>query len=102
MKERKLPIIERICRAIDVPPESVSHTPLIEIHGRSLLKINDGGRILLYTEEKIRIEMPKTRDILTVTGKDLSCAFYNLGAVGIEGKIEGISFVEENGERERK
>lgn len=102
MKERKLPIIERICRAIDVLPESLSHTPCIEIHGRSLLKIKDGGRILLYTEEKIRIEMPRTRDILTVTGSELTCAFYNLGAVGIEGRIDGVSFLEEKNEREQK
>ena len=102
MKERKLPIIERICRAIDVLPESLSHTPCIEIHGRSLLKIKDGGRILLYTSEKIRIEMPRTRDILTVTGSELTCAFYNLGAVGIEGGIDGVSFLEEKNEREQK
>lgn len=94
MKDRKAPIIERICRAIDVLPESVSHTPCVEIHGRSLIKIRDGGRILLYTHEKIEVELPRTRDVLTITGNDLTCAFYNMGAVGIEGLIDAVSFVE--------
>ena len=94
MKDRRAPIIERICRAIDVLPESVSHTPCVEIHGRSLIKIRDGGKILLYTHEKIEIELPRTRDTLTVTGKNLTCAFYNMGAVGIEGLIDAVSFVE--------
>ena len=59
MKKKKAPIIERFCRAIDVVPESVSHTQYIELHGRSLLKIRDGGRILLYTPTKIKIELPR-------------------------------------------
>ena len=95
MKDRKAPIIERICRAIDVLPESVSHTPYIEIHGRSLIKIRDGGKILLYTHEKIKVALPHTKDVLTVMGKDLTCAFYNMGAVGIEGLIDTVTFIDE-------
>ena len=98
MKERKPPIIERICRAIDVLPESVSHTPSIELHGRSLLKIRDGRKILLYTHEKIKIELSRSGGILTVIGEGLSCAFYNMGAVGIEGLIDKVSFVDEESE----
>ncbi|MBE6534040.1 MAG: hypothetical protein E7678_03615 [Ruminococcaceae bacterium] len=95
MKQKKTPIIERICRAIDVVPESVSRTPYIEIHGRSLLKLRDGGKILLYTHEKIKIELPNSNDVLTVIGTELSCSFYNMGAVGIEGNVEKVSFVSE-------
>ena len=96
MKERKAPIIERICRAIDVVPESVSHTPYIELHGRSLLKIRDGGKILLYTHERIKIELPHSSGVLTVVGEKLSCSFFNMGAVGIEGNIDSISFLGED------
>ena len=95
MKERKPPIVERICRAIDILPESVSHTPYIELHGRSLLKIRDGGKILLYTPEKIKIELPRSSDVITVIGEGLSCAFYNMGAVGIEGLIDTVSLIDE-------
>ena len=93
--KKKAKIIERICRVIDVPPESISKAPMIELHGRSLLKIRDGGKILLYTKEKIKIALPRSREVITVTGSELSCAYYNLGAVGIEGNIDGISYVQE-------
>ena len=92
MKNKKIPIIERICKAIDVPPESISRTPCVEIHGRTVVKIRDGGKILLYTHEKIKIALPKCEDVLTVSGKELTCSFYNLGAIGIEGIIDAISF----------
>ena len=95
MKKKKSPIIERICRAIDLPPESISHTPHIEIRGRSIIKIHDGGKILLYTPEKIRVALPRENGILSVSGEGLSCVFYNLGAVGIEGVINVVSFEED-------
>lgn len=95
MKEKKPPIVERICRAIDIMPEAVSHTTYIEIHGRSLLKIKDGGKILQYTHEKIRIALPHTDDVLTVKGNELICSFYNMGAIGIEGNISAVSFADE-------
>ena len=99
MKEKKPPIIERICRAIDVLPESVSHTHCVEIHGRSLIKITDGAKILTYTHEMIRIALPHTKDVLTVMGKDLTCAFYNMGAVGIEGLIDTVTFIDEESKK---
>lgn len=96
MKKKKAPIIERFCRAIDVVPESVSHTQYIELHGRSLLKIRDGGRILLYTPTKIKIELPHAKGIVTVIGSGLTCSFFNLGAVGIEGLIDTVSYIDED------
>ena len=94
MNRKKPPIIERFCRAIDVPPESISKTPCIELHGRSLLKIRDGGKILLYTQEKIKIELPRKTGTITVIGSGLTCSFYNLGAVGIEGSIDTVSYLD--------
>ena len=103
MKKKKAPIIERICRIIDVPPESISKTPMIEIHGKSLLKIRDGGKILLYTRERIKIALPHTKEVITVTGSELSCAYYNLGAVGVEGCIDEVSFLnKDEGEGDKK
>ena len=98
MKEDKPPIIERICRKLDVLPESVSRTPYIELHGRTLLKIRDGGKILLYTPERIRIALAREGGTITVTGSGLSCSFFNMGAVGIEGNIDTLTFVCEEDE----
>lgn len=100
-EEKKPPLVERICRALDIPPEAVSHTPYIELHGKTLLKIRDGGKILLYTREKIKISLPHTKDILTVIGSELSCSFFNLGSVGIEGNIETLTFAKEDISKEK-
>lgn len=93
MKEQKPPLIERVCRSLDILPESVSNTPYIELHGKSLLKIRNGGRILHYSPKIIKIALPHTKNTLSVIGNDLSCAYYNLGAIGIEGNIETVSFL---------
>lgn len=107
-KKNDIPLSERICRALDVLPESVSSAPYLELHGRSLLKLRDGGRILLYTKEKIKIALPNSDNVISVIGNSLSCSFYNLGAVGIEGCIEAICFFDppdgffEEGKEEEK
>lgn len=98
MKEDKPRIIERICRRLDIMPESISRTPYIELHGRTLLKIRDGGRILLYTPERIRIALARGGGTIMVIGSGLSCSFYNMGAVGIEGNIDTLTFVCEEDE----
>lgn len=94
MQERKPPLIERLCRSLDILPESVSDATYVELHGRSLLKIRDGGKILHYSSKIIKIALPHGKDTLSVIGDELSCAFYNLGAVGIEGYIEAITFAD--------
>ena len=94
MKEKKAPLIERVCRAIDIVPEAVSNTPYIELHGRTLLKIRNGGKILLYTPTLIKIALPNTRDTLSVCGKELSCSFFNMGAIGIEGEILTVTYLD--------
>ena len=94
MKEKKAPLIERFCRAIDVAPEAVSKTPYIELHGRTLVKIQNGGKILLYSEDLIKVALPRTKDVLSVCGKGLSCSFYNMGAIGIEGEILTVTYLD--------
>lgn len=91
----ELPLAERVCRALEIMPESVSKAPVLELHGRSLLKLIDGGKILLYSKEKITVELTRKSGRLCVEGNGLSCSYFNLGAIGIEGKINSISFEEE-------
>ena len=102
MKEKKPKFIERVCRSLDIVPESISHTPYIELHGKTLLKIRDGGKILLYSPSVIKIALPNTKETISVIGKDLSCAFYNLGAIGIEGVIDTVTFLDIPKEEEKK
>ena len=98
---KKPKLIERVCRAIDIVPESISRVPYIELHGKTLLKIRDGGKILLYSEKLIKIALPNTKETLSVIGEELSCAFYNLGSIGIEGRIDTVTFLDvEKGENQ--
>ena len=73
-EEEKIPLSERLCRTLDIPPDILPTSGLIEIRGRGLLKLRGGGRILCYT---------------------LVCISYCVGAVGIEGRIDKVEFEEE-------
>ena len=82
---------ERLCRMLDISPESLIGGSAIEIEGRSFVKIRGGGAILLYTPEEIRISLKKG-EFISICGTDLSCSTYNRGALGIEGIIDSVSF----------
>ena len=87
------PKSERLCRLLDIPTDTLPFGYSIELQGRALLKLRGGGKILLYTQEEIRIALPKSKKcVLSVKGSGLSCASYNRGALGIEGRISSVSF----------
>ena len=90
----KSPLSERICHALDIPCETLPSKSYIEIHGRSLIKIVGGGAILLYSPSEIRVALRKKDGYLCVKGVSLCCSSYNMGAIGIEGRIISVSFVE--------
>ncbi len=95
----KGPLSERICHALDIPCEALPKKSYIEIHGRSAIKIVGGGAILLYSPEEIRIAQKKKGEYLSVKGYALCCSSYNMGAVGIEGRISSLSFEGDTDER---
>ena len=96
MKKDKRSLRGRICRALDLPPDVMPRCASLELHGRELMKIHGGGRILLYTDSEIRVALRADADFISVKGEGLSCVFYNRGAVGIEGKIVSFAFCEED------
>ena len=92
---------ERIMCALDIPCELLPHKTLVEIHGTSLVKIQGAGSILCYTENEIRVALRGCNEALSVISKGLCCSSYNMGVVGIEGKICSVNFVKSaKGERE--
>ena len=90
----RVPLPERICRALDIPTEVLPSTSTVEIHGRGQVRICGGGAILLYSPQEIRIAQRGERGYISVKGVALGCASYNMGAVGIEGRIISVSFEE--------
>lgn len=92
-EEEGMPRSERLCRMLDVPADTLPFGYSIELQGRCLLKLRGGGKILLYTEEEIRIALPRSKKCaLSVKGARLSCSSYNRGTLGIEGRIRSLSF----------
>lgn len=94
----KEPISQRICRALDIPAEALPHGTAVEIHGRNLVKIVGGGAISLYSPEEIRVSLCRGEGHISVKGYALRCSSYNMGAVGIEGRICSVSFGENGNE----
>lgn len=93
-KEVKLGFPERICRALDIEPDVLPHSSLVQIRGRSAVTISGGGKILDYTDSEIKIALKK--GAIAIRGKRLSCASFCAGKVRIEGRIEGVSFEEDD------
>ena len=91
----RIPLSQRICQALDMPPEILPGLSSVEIHGRSLVKIQGAGAILLYSPEEIRISLRSKGEYVSVKGFSLYCASYNMGAVGVEGRICSVSFEED-------
>lgn len=91
-KEDKLKFSERMCRALDIEPDVLLGSSLIEIRGRGAVTIGGGGRILDYTDEEIRIALKK--GAVVINGKHLVCASFCAGKVRIEGRIKSVKFEE--------
>ena len=89
-KDKNTPL-ERFCRALEISPDTIPKSFVVELHGQSLLKIQGNGKILLYTDNEIKIAL-SGNTILCVRGNSLSCSSYNRGTIGIEGKIFSVAF----------
>lgn len=87
---------ERINRVLDIPPDLWPRGTLIEIRGQEAMTVRGGGKILVYTPERISIAFDK--GVLSVRGHRLVCTSYCVGALGIEGKIERVIFGEDGAE----
>ncbi len=93
MKEEKRESFrEKLYRNLDIEPDILPGGSTLELRGRNSMTVRGGGRILEYTPESIRLELGEGE--LSVRGARLICTSYRAGAVGIEGRIDGISFEE--------
>lgn len=79
---------EKVCRALDLPPDCLPGESLVEIRGRIALTVHGCGKIVTYTPETICIALK--RGTVTVTGKRLTCLSYYADAIGVEGWIESV------------
>lgn len=81
---------ERLCRSLDLSPDLLPGGCMIELRDRHLLTLRGGGKILRYTPEEVCVALRQGR--LSVRGRRLCCISYYVGAVGIEGEIDSLTF----------
>lgn len=62
---------------------------VLTLRGRCELTVCGCRRILLYSEERIKLLMHEY--ILVISGRELFCPSFKAGAVRVDGVIEGVS-----------
>lgn len=67
------------------------HRRLIQLYGDHTLIAYGCRRILLYTQEEIRLSREK-KAVLRVFGEGLCCTCFSAGAVTVQGHILGVRF----------
>ena len=93
IERKKETLAEKISRGLDIPPDVLPGSSLISIRGRSALSVSGSTSIALYTPEEIRLSMKK--GTLSVKGERLACISYNSSEVSVEGRINSVSFEED-------
>ena len=78
---------------LDIPPDILEGGLSVEIRGRYRLYIRGCRRILQYSPEEMCFQMKKC--VLKICGHGLICHSFLSGAVGIEGRIDSISFADQ-------
>lgn len=93
MSEKEKPSIrERVQRALDIPPDVIFRECMIEIRGRGLITVHGCERIARYLPNEIRI-VTASGSVLII-GDSLICVSFSSGSVGIEGRVDCVSFLE--------
>ena len=85
-------IKERLLSTLDIVPDTLPREGMVEIRGRHYVNIREGGRILLYTPDTIKVELGS--GCVSVCGKRLCCTSYYTGYVRVDGYIMSVSFEE--------
>ena len=80
---------DRLYRTLDIDGDIFGGVG-VELRGRGSMIVRGCGKIIEYLPESIRLELEGGE--ISVRGRGLICTSYRMGAVGIEGRIDSISF----------
>ena len=90
--EKPMRLYERVSRLFGIPSDAVGLSDgfMAEMRGRCGVTVRGCRRILTYSDSAVTL---LTRDgEVTVSGVGLTCAAYYSGAIGIDGRIDGVFF----------
>lgn len=86
----RITYLEIISQHLSLPPELLAGAPVMKIHGRDSLCIENYKRILEYQSNVIKIQ---TRIfVVTVEGSDLKIAYYTKDEMHITGIFHSICY----------
>ncbi len=86
--------LERLYSRLDIPPDVVSGI-FVEMRGRTNVVVHGCREILLYTPEEVRLRLRGC--VVCVRGEGLYCTAYHTGTADIGGRVDSVSFAEEDG-----
>lgn len=89
MKKRRLDGAGLV-ESLRLPQDVIKGETLLTFIGKSAVQIENYRSILLYTDEKIRIQAKRYQ--LAVSGKNLCIRYYDKDEMKITGRIETITF----------
>lgn len=91
-KER-CPLPEWLSTRLDVPSDLWTGGMRVDLRGRNDVVIHGCCKILDYHPDEVRLQMKTCR--LSVKGVRLRCMSYLAGAVVLDGRIDSVSFEDE-------
>ncbi len=88
VKVLKKDFVNTVSRRLALPAEAISAAPLIQLHGRQCLSVENHGGILGYSDTEIRVAIKG--GVLLVKGGDLSIGRMSRRCLEIRGHISGL------------
>lgn len=80
----------RLSEKLDIPMNYISDEPLIELHGKSRVRIENHKGIIMYTSAKIIVK--SSLGTISLTGEDMQITSIVTEEMYIDGKIDNISY----------
>lgn len=90
-KEERLKFLELLSESICLPPDVLNGVPIIKMHGRSALYIENYKKISEYNEERIVIQTGVCQ--VLIEGKRLKMDFFSKSEIKISGVVKAVSYL---------
>ena len=92
-KQERLRFLEVLSESICLPPDVLAGAPIVTMHGRNAIYIENHKKITEYSEEHILIQTKSCK--LAIEGKSLKIDYFTKEELKISGLIRRVSYGEE-------
>lgn len=89
-KEERLSFLEILSESIALPPDVLAGAPIVTMHGRNAIYVENHKKITEYSEERILIQTGSCR--LAIEGKRLKIDYFTKEELKISGLILQVSY----------